>query len=125
MIIILIINNNTTIYRFIHDIMTELTSAGKIDTEGLFRVSGSASRIKADQEMIQATGAVPASVHIHDRTTLLKKYLRDLPDALLQPMAGAFIQAQKLPFPEIRLRGVLLACHQLPRESVCLCCIMI
>jgi hypothetical protein len=49
---------------------------------------------------------------------MLKMFLRELPTYLLNPMYGAFIQAQKLPSSELRQLAILLTVHMLPIENV-------
>eukprot|EP00047_Mylnosiga_fluctuans_P004349 m.233992 g.233992 ORF g.233992 m.233992 type:complete len:401 (-) comp12600_c0_seq1:1335-2537(-) len=84
-----------------------------IHSEGLFRVCGSAVRMRAAQAIIDGGGDVSGS--IHDVTGLLKQFLRDLPEPLFTyNLYPHFVQSQQLPGPHQRQDALLLLCLLLP-----------
>eukprot|EP00047_Mylnosiga_fluctuans_P004414 m.234431 g.234431 ORF g.234431 m.234431 type:complete len:393 (+) comp12658_c0_seq1:14-1192(+) len=89
----------------------------EINTEGLFRVCGSSSRIKQVQAQIDEGGDVEGGVH--EVCGLLKLFLRELPEPLLTyRLYEPFVRAMKLSQPRHRLEAVMLLCLVLPEANL-------
>ncbi|XP_053366362.1 rho GTPase-activating protein 11A isoform X1 [Clarias gariepinus] len=92
---------------------------GHLDTEGLFRKSGSIARVKAlrvklDQAEECLTTALPSDV-----AALLKQFFRELPEPLLATdLQSSFLKAQELPTPEERTSATLLLSCVLMHENL-------
>ncbi|ETN45622.1 uncharacterized protein HMPREF1541_09454 [Cyphellophora europaea CBS 101466] len=93
-----------------------------LDTEGIYRTSGSAPNIMAmkaqfDHDSSQVDLRNPASFH-HDIaavTTLLKHFLRDLPDPLLTAAAySQLIQAAKIDSEDVRRDSLHAIINNMP-----------
>ncbi|CAL8291179.1 unnamed protein product [Gadus morhua 'NCC'] len=93
--------------RFLVDACMQLTA--HIDTEGLFRKSGSVVRLKALRAKLDAgedclSGALPCDI-----AGLVKQFFRELPEPILPTeLNEALLKAQQLPTEEDRTSAVLL-----------------
>ncbi|XP_069500428.1 rho GTPase-activating protein 11A-like [Ambystoma mexicanum] len=76
-------NNDDSIPQFMVDACQFLSQ--HLDTEGLFRKSGSMTRIKALKVQLEAGEGCWDSAQPCDVASLLKQFLRDLPDPLIMP----------------------------------------
>ncbi|KIV89369.1 hypothetical protein, variant [Exophiala mesophila] len=93
-----------------------------LDTEGIYRISGSANHImeirqKFDQDATQVDFRSAASFYndIASVTTLLKHFLRDLPDPLLtNAQYSAYIQAAKIEDEIVRRDSIHALVNALP-----------
>eukprot|EP00050_Salpingoeca_kvevrii_P007197 m.294466 g.294466 ORF g.294466 m.294466 type:complete len:373 (-) comp12996_c0_seq1:626-1744(-) len=89
-----------------------------IEAQGLFRVCGSAARMRKAQTAIDAGADVDATVNVHDVAGILKSFLRDLPEPLLTfRLYHSFVDAWRLE-EEDRIRAILLLCLELPPENL-------
>ncbi|XP_030634971.1 rho GTPase-activating protein 40 [Chanos chanos] len=80
------IKESTSIPLILQALLSFLEKKG-IDSEGILRISGSQSRIKAVQQKLENTfysgGFIWDDVSPHDAAALLKKFIRELPSPLL------------------------------------------
>lgn len=71
--------------RLVYEICTYLKRSRQLGTEGLFRKSGNASRVRMLQQHLDAYGRLPAKdikqhkYTCHDMVQVLKAFLRHLP----------------------------------------------
>ncbi|KAK6489792.1 rho GTPase-activating protein 18-like isoform X1 [Huso huso] len=93
-----------------------------LDTEGLLRIPGSATRIKSlcqdlEAKFYEGTFAWD-SIKQHDAASLLKFFIRELPHPLLtMEYLNAFITVQKLPTRKQQLQALNLLVLFLPEPS--------
>lgn len=107
--------NGLRIPKLLHDIAEHLRP--QYSTVGLFRVCGSAVRMRKIEETANRGETIGAG-QPHDLAGILKSFFRLLPDPLLtHRLYGAFVDAFQLPAPE-RLRAVLLLCLELPQAHL-------
>jgi len=93
------------------------TVHANIGAMGLFRVNGSAARMRQIQHDMDAGQAIGGSVH--DQTGLLKAFLRALPDPLFTfRLYSPFIVAFKIADQEKRLEAILMLCLLLPEAHL-------
>ncbi|CAG9571560.1 unnamed protein product [Danaus chrysippus] len=88
-----------------------------LDTLGLFRVSASKKRVRQLREEWERgqEAALDAAVCPHDVATLLKEFLRDLPDPLLcRDLYPAFLQTQKIRNRRLQWEALRLIVQLLP-----------
>ncbi|NXP09108.1 MYO9B protein, partial [Thinocorus orbignyianus] len=89
-------------------------------TEGIYRKSGSANRMKELKQLLQAD---PNSVKlenypIHTITGILKQWLRELPDPLMtSAQYNDFLRAVELPEKQEQLCAIYSALEQLPQAN--------
>ncbi|CAB3225542.1 unnamed protein product [Arctia plantaginis] len=86
-------------------------------TLGLFRVSSSKKRVRQLREDWERShdAALDAAVSPHDVATLLKEFLRDLPDPLLcRDLYPAFLQTQKIHNRRFQWEALRLIVQLLP-----------
>ncbi|XP_041969088.1 uncharacterized protein LOC121725953 isoform X2 [Aricia agestis] len=86
-------------------------------TRGLFRVSASIKRVRQLREEWESgvESALDGAVCPHDVATLLKEFLRDLPDPLLcRDLYPAFLSTQKIRNPKLQWEALRLLVHLLP-----------
>ncbi|XP_016414718.1 rho GTPase-activating protein 11A [Sinocyclocheilus rhinocerous] len=102
---------------FIADVCTSLLE--HLDTEGLFRKSGSVVRVKSlraklDQGEDCLSTALPLDV-----AGLLKQFFRELPEPVLtSDLHSAFLKAQELPTDEERTSATVLLSCVLPDRNL-------
>ncbi|XP_065131150.1 rho GTPase-activating protein 11A isoform X2 [Paramisgurnus dabryanus] len=102
---------------FIVDVCTSLME--HLDTEGLFRKSGSVVRVKSlrgklDQGEDCLSTAVPLDV-----AGLLKQFFRELPEPILTTdLQGAFVKIQELATEEERTSATILLSYVLPDRNL-------
>lgn len=100
------------------DVLDELIKKLEPDlaVTGLFRINGSASRMKAIETALNQSGRVgPGEYSPHDYAGLLKLFLRRLPDPLLTlRLYHSFAAAGRLADPARHVRAVQLLCLDLP-----------
>ncbi|CAL8286283.1 unnamed protein product [Lota lota] len=93
--------------RFLVDACMHLTA--HIDTEGLFRKSGSIVRLKALRAKLDAGEECLSTALPCDIAGLVKQFFRDLPEPILPAeLNEALLKAQQLPAEEDRRSAVLL-----------------
>ncbi|XP_067223119.1 rho GTPase-activating protein 11A isoform X2 [Chanodichthys erythropterus] len=95
---------------FVVDACTSLMD--HLDTEGLFRKSGSVVRVKSLRAKLdQGEDCLPTALPL-DIAGLLKQFFRELPEPVLSvDLHSAFLKAQELPTEEERTSAtVLLSC---------------
>uniref|UniRef100_A0A8C2TU22 Myosin IXB n=1 Tax=Coturnix japonica TaxID=93934 RepID=A0A8C2TU22_COTJA len=89
-------------------------------TEGIYRKSGSANRMKELKQLLQAD---PSSVKlenypIHTITGILKQWLRELPDPLMtSAQYSDFLRAVELPEKQEQLCAIYSVLEQLPQAN--------
>lgn len=89
----------------------------EIRTEGLFRVCGSAVRIREAQSSIDR--GEPVNCTVHDAAGLIKLFLRELPEPLLTyRFYHLFVKAFKLPGQRQREEALILLSFQLPESHL-------
>ena len=113
--------------RILHEAIVHL-HANELRTQGLFRKSGSASRIR---DLISKctvfastrydTGAAEgdrltfSNYNAHDVAGVIKQWFRELPEALLtKKMSQAFLSCSRLPHPSLQEQGLAMAVALLP-----------
>ncbi|XP_068622936.1 uncharacterized protein [Battus philenor] len=96
--------------------LTHLRRHG-LRTLGLFRVSASKKRVRQLREEWERAqeAALDSAVCPHDVATLLKEFLRDLPDPLLcRDLYPAFLQTQKIRNRRLQWEAIRLIVQLLP-----------
>lgn len=80
------ISQKVKIPLFLQDLLTHL-EVTSLDTEGIFRISGSTSRVKSLRQEVETrfydSGLDWDGIQAHDAASLLKLFLRELPHPLL------------------------------------------
>ncbi|XP_057199277.1 rho GTPase-activating protein 11A isoform X2 [Triplophysa rosa] len=102
---------------FIADVCTSLME--HLDTEGLFRKSGSVVRVKSLRSKLdQGEDCLSTAVPL-DIAGLLKQFFRELPEPVLTTdLHGAFLKVQELPTEEERTSGTILLSCVLPEKNL-------
>ncbi|XP_056624393.1 rho GTPase-activating protein 11A isoform X2 [Triplophysa dalaica] len=102
---------------FIADVCTSLMD--HLDTEGLFRKSGSVVRVKSLRSKLdQGEDCLSTAVPL-DIAGLLKQFFRELPEPVLTAdLHSAFLKVQELPTEEERTSGTLLLTCVLPEKNL-------
>uniref|UniRef100_A0A665VKM5 Rho GTPase activating protein 11A n=1 Tax=Echeneis naucrates TaxID=173247 RepID=A0A665VKM5_ECHNA len=91
-----------------------------VDTEGLFRKSGSVIRLKALRAKLDAGEECLSTALPCDVAGLLKQFFRELPEPVLPTeLQEAFLKAQQLPTEEDRTSATLLLSCVLPDRNLC------
>uniref|UniRef100_A0A3Q2XN80 Rho-GAP domain-containing protein n=1 Tax=Hippocampus comes TaxID=109280 RepID=A0A3Q2XN80_HIPCM len=86
-----------------------------VDTEGLFRISGSLARLKTLQKKMDSGEERLCSCLPCDVASLVKQFFRELPEPVLPTeMQEAFLKAQHLPTKEARTCATMLLSCVLP-----------
>ncbi|XP_060789932.1 rho GTPase-activating protein 11A isoform X3 [Neoarius graeffei] len=92
---------------------------GHLDTEGLFRKSGSVVRVKALRVKLDHSEECLSTALPSDIAGLLKQFFRELPEPLLaSDLQSSFLKAQELPTSEDRTSAILLLSSVLTHESL-------
>ncbi|XP_026856031.2 rho GTPase-activating protein 11A isoform X1 [Electrophorus electricus] len=92
---------------------------GHLDTEGLFRKSGSIVRMKALRAKLEKAEECLSTALPLDIAGLLKQFFRDLPEPVLPAdLHGAFLKAQELPTVEEKTSATVLLSCVLPHENM-------
>ncbi|XP_044022603.1 rho GTPase-activating protein 11A isoform X3 [Siniperca chuatsi] len=90
-----------------------------IDTEGLFRKSGSLIRLKALRAKLDAGEECLSTALSCDVAGLVKQFFRELPEpALSTELQEAFLKAQQLPTEEERTSATMLLSCVLPDRNL-------
>ncbi|XP_041828769.1 rho GTPase-activating protein 11A isoform X2 [Melanotaenia boesemani] len=91
-----------------------------VDTEGLFRKSGSVVRLKALRAKLDAGEECLSSALPCDVAGLVKQFFRELPESVLPTeLQDAFLKAQQLPTEEERTSATMLLSCVLPDRNIC------
>ncbi|XP_013128397.1 rho GTPase-activating protein 11A isoform X2 [Oreochromis niloticus] len=91
-----------------------------IDTEGLFRKSGSVVRLKALRAKLDAGEECLSTALPCDVAGLVKQFFRELPEPVLPTeLQEAFLKAQQLPNEEERTSATMLLSCVLPDRNLC------
>ncbi|XP_051942344.1 inactive Rho GTPase-activating protein 11B-like isoform X2 [Hippocampus zosterae] len=89
-----------------------------VDTEGLFRVSGSLAHLKTLQKKLDSGEECLSACRPCDVAGLVKKFFKELPEPVLPTkMQEAFLKAQHLPTKEDRTCATMLLSCVLPDAS--------
>ncbi|KAK3563118.1 hypothetical protein QTP86_016352, partial [Hemibagrus guttatus] len=90
-----------------------------LETEGLFRKSGSIVRVKALRVKLDQSEECLSTALPSDIAGLLKQFFRELPEPLLATdLQSSFLKAQELPTSEERTSATLLLSCVLPHENL-------
>lgn len=90
-----------------------------LQVEGIFRKNGAVGRQRKLRELLDAGSPLPADVVVHDLTSLVKQFFRDLPEPLItNDLAPAFIQASCQENEYERIRLILLLCLVMPPDHL-------
>uniref|UniRef100_A0A671L4H6 Rho GTPase activating protein 11A n=1 Tax=Sinocyclocheilus anshuiensis TaxID=1608454 RepID=A0A671L4H6_9TELE len=94
-------------------------SLSHLDTEGLFRKSGSVVRVKSLRAKLdQGEDCLPTALPL-DVAGLLKQFFRELPEPVLtSDLHSAFLKAQELPTDEERTSATVLLSCVLPDRNL-------
>uniref|UniRef100_W5NL63 Rho GTPase-activating protein 18 n=1 Tax=Lepisosteus oculatus TaxID=7918 RepID=W5NL63_LEPOC len=111
----------TRVPLILHKIISHIEEEG-LETEGLLRIPGVATRVKTICEELEAKfyegTFVWDSVKQHDAASLLKLFIRELPHPLLTlEYLNAFIAVQKLPMKKQQLQALNLLLLLLPEPN--------
>ncbi|XP_023286746.1 rho GTPase-activating protein 11A isoform X1 [Seriola lalandi dorsalis] len=91
-----------------------------VDTEGLFRKSGSVIRLKALRAKLDAGEECLSTALPCDVAGLVKQFFRELPEPVLPTeLQEAFLKAQQLPTEEERISATMLLSCVLPDRNLC------
>ncbi|XP_039993929.1 rho GTPase-activating protein 11A [Xiphias gladius] len=91
-----------------------------VDTEGLFRKSGSVIRLKALRAKLDAGEECLPTALPCDVAGLVKQFFRELPEPVLPTeLQEAFLKAQQLPTEEERTSATMLLSCVLPERNLC------
>ncbi|MBN3326501.1 RHG18 protein, partial [Atractosteus spatula] len=111
----------TRVPLILHKIISHIEEEG-LETEGLLRIPGVATRVKTICEELEAKfyegTFVWDNVKQHDAASLLKLFIRELPHPLLTlEYLNAFIAVQKLPTKKQQLQALNLLLLLLPEPN--------
>uniref|UniRef100_A0A3P9IDJ0 Rho GTPase activating protein 11A n=1 Tax=Oryzias latipes TaxID=8090 RepID=A0A3P9IDJ0_ORYLA len=91
-----------------------------VDTEGLFRKSGSVVRLKALRAKLEVGEECLSSALPCDVAGLVKQFFRELPEPVLPTeLQDAFLKAQQLPTDQDRTAATMLLTCVLPDKNIC------
>ncbi|XP_061552184.1 LOW QUALITY PROTEIN: rho GTPase-activating protein 11A-like [Phycodurus eques] len=94
-----------------------------VDTEGLFRKSGSVVRLKGLRTKVDSGEECLSAAFPCDVAGLVKQFFRDLPEPVLPTeLQEAFLKAQQLPTKEERTSATMLLSCVLPDRSLSVLC---
>nr|XP_018915447.1 PREDICTED: uncharacterized protein LOC109042921 [Bemisia tabaci] len=90
-----------------------------LNTEGVFRVGSSKNRVRQMREEFDCGRGnellANQEIYVHDAATLLKEYLRELPDPLLcKDLYPAFINSQRLQSQRLQIESIQHLLQLLP-----------
>uniref|UniRef100_UPI0037E9232B rho GTPase-activating protein 11A isoform X1 n=1 Tax=Semicossyphus pulcher TaxID=241346 RepID=UPI0037E9232B len=106
-----------TVPSFLVDACMQLMA--HVDTEGLFRKSGSVIRLKALRAKLDAGEECLSSALPCDVAGLVKQFFRELPEPVLPTdLQEAFLKAQQLPTEEERTAATMLVSCVLPDRNL-------
>eukprot|EP00043_Microstomoeca_roanoka_P019720 m.226119 g.226119 ORF g.226119 m.226119 type:complete len:801 (+) comp17045_c2_seq7:161-2563(+) len=125
-----------SIPRIVYDICTYLRKTRQLGTEGLFRKSGNAARVRMLQQHFDAYGKLPLKdlndnkYSSHDMVQVLKAFLRHLPGGIIHFLYKSYIVAQRCKYEQDAvtrrsaeegkthgLRMTLCLCYLLPQPN--------
>uniref|UniRef100_A0A3B3CI28 Rho GTPase activating protein 11A n=1 Tax=Oryzias melastigma TaxID=30732 RepID=A0A3B3CI28_ORYME len=91
-----------------------------VDTEGLFRKSGSVVRLKALRSKLEVGEECLSTALPCDVAGLVKQFFRELPEPVLPTeLQDAFLKAQQLPTVQDRTAATMLLTCVLPDKNIC------
>ncbi|RVE57108.1 hypothetical protein OJAV_G00212940 [Oryzias javanicus] len=91
-----------------------------VDTEGLFRKSGSVVRLKALRAKLEVGEECLSTALPCDVAGLVKQFFRELPEPVLPTeLQDAFLKAQQLPADQDRTAAIMLLTCVLPDKNIC------
>ncbi|KAK1894003.1 Rho GTPase-activating protein 11A [Dissostichus eleginoides] len=106
-----------TVPRFLVDACMMLLA--HVDTEGLFRKSGSVIRLKALRAKLDAGEECLSTALPCDIAGLVKQFFRELPEPVLpSELEEAFLKAQQLPTEHDRTSATMLLSSVLPEKNL-------
>uniref|UniRef100_A0A8C1ZN66 Myosin IXB n=1 Tax=Cyprinus carpio TaxID=7962 RepID=A0A8C1ZN66_CYPCA len=112
--------NNKTSVPIVLEIMLEHVEMNGLYTEGIYRKSGSANRMKELHQLLEA-GPENVSLEdypIHAITGLVKQWLRELPEPLMTfTHYNDFLRAIELPEKQEQLQAIYKVLEQLPAAN--------
>uniref|UniRef100_A0A8C1FH24 Unconventional myosin-IXb n=1 Tax=Cyprinus carpio carpio TaxID=630221 RepID=A0A8C1FH24_CYPCA len=112
--------NNKTSVPIVLEIMLEHVEMNGLYTEGIYRKSGSANRMKELHQLLEA-GPENVSLEdypIHAITGLVKQWLRELPEPLMTfTHYNDFLRAIELPEKQEQLQAIYKIFEQLPAAN--------
>uniref|UniRef100_A0A8C1KY75 Myosin IXB n=1 Tax=Cyprinus carpio TaxID=7962 RepID=A0A8C1KY75_CYPCA len=112
--------NNKTSVPIVLEIMLEHVEMNGLYTEGIYRKSGSANRMKELHQLLEA-GPENVSLEdypIHAVTGLVKQWLRELPEPLMTfTHYNDFLRAIELPEKQEQLQAIYKIFEQLPAAN--------
>uniref|UniRef100_A0A3Q2PKB1 Rho GTPase activating protein 11A n=1 Tax=Fundulus heteroclitus TaxID=8078 RepID=A0A3Q2PKB1_FUNHE len=97
-----------------------MTLIANVETEGLFRKSGSVVRLKDLRAKLDAGEECLPTARPCDVAGLVKQFFRELPEPILPTeLQGAFFKAQQLASEEERTSATMLLSCVLPDRNIC------
>lgn len=115
-------NNNTYLPKFI-EVCTDIIDAKGLQTIGIYRVPGNNASITAlsdeiNRNFIDVPLEDPRWKDLHVVSSLLKAYLRKMPDSLVtSALYPHFIKADKIKDPKVRLEELRKLVRNLPKHN--------
>ncbi|XP_058615851.1 si:zfos-588f8.1 isoform X3 [Onychostoma macrolepis] len=112
--------NNKTPVPIVLEIMLEHVEMNGLYTEGIYRKSGSANRMKALHQLLEAgpENVCLEDYPIHAVTGLVKQWLRELPEPLMTfTHYNDFLRAIELPEKQEQLQAIYKVLEQLPTAN--------
>uniref|UniRef100_A0A673M8J4 Myosin IXB n=1 Tax=Sinocyclocheilus rhinocerous TaxID=307959 RepID=A0A673M8J4_9TELE len=110
--------NNKTPVPIVLEIMLEHVEMNGLYTEGIYRKSGSANRMKELHQLLEAENVCLEDYPIHAVTGLVKQWLRELPEPLMTfTHYNDFLRAIELPEKQEQLQAIYKVLEQLPTAN--------
>uniref|UniRef100_A0A672RTE3 Myosin IXB n=1 Tax=Sinocyclocheilus grahami TaxID=75366 RepID=A0A672RTE3_SINGR len=110
--------NNKTPVPIVLEIMLEHVEMNGLYTEGIYRKSGSANRMKELHQLLEAENVYLEDYPIHAVTGLVKQWLRELPEPLMTfTHYNDFLRAIELPEKQEQLQAIYKVLEQLPAAN--------